>query len=207
MCEFVVIKSGFWPPIDFHYFHSSLIKAVQVHKTMKISLVSLFLAYLSLSEAFVVRHHAPAGTASSTLFVGGKGWENSGYLDSLGGDDDDREQSKQDYQEFHETRQAFLKRQEERMKTPEAQRFLQQQQQRNEQSWQQAQDEADFPMMGDDEFEDLGASSGGSRFKQMMQKSKQMQQRMQPKSMFVDPSTGLEQKFVVPLDDDSDMTN
>ena len=165
--------------------------------------IALLLSFLSLAEAFVVPNPS---TSTTSLFVGGKGWENNGYLDSLGGNDDDREQAQQDYQAFHETRQAFLKRQEERMKTPEAQRFLKQQQRLNEQQWQapSLDEEDDFPL-DEDEFEDLGASSGGSIFRQMMQKSKRMQQRMgQPNNAFIDPSTGLEQKFVVPLDDDED---
>lgn len=134
--------------------------------------------------------------------VGGKGWENNGFLDSLGGDADDREQAQESYQEFHESRQAFLQRQEERLNTPQGQRFMKQQQQQQQQLG-----GDDFGNeTEDDEFDSIGVSSGGSRFRTMMQKSSRMQKsrmmQQQPggPNVFVDPVTGLEQKLAVPLD-------
>ncbi|CAB9516103.1 expressed unknown protein [Seminavis robusta] len=131
--------------------------------------------------------------------VGGKGWENNDFLDSLGGGDEDREQAQQNYEQFKETRESFNQRQAERMKSPQAQAFLKQQQSR-------AQQESFFDdddSLEDESYGDLGVSSGGSRFRNLMQKSQQMKRGMGGGgASFVDPSTGLEQKFVVPLEPD-----
>ena len=56
--------------------------------------------------------------------VGGRGWENNGFLDSLGGSDEDQEMERAKYQEEQEARKAFNQRQEERMRSPAAQIFL-----------------------------------------------------------------------------------
>jgi len=146
--------------------------------------------------------------------VGGKGWENNSFLDSLGGGDEDREKAQDEYKEFHESREAFMERQKQRMATPEGQRFMKQQQQRDQNrgmSWQDEGDAKDIIMgrdenfVGRNDFDDLdtvGGSSGGSRFRNMMQQSKMKKQGMAPQRMtYEDPLLG-QQKFVVPLEDE-----
>ncbi|GAX15913.1 hypothetical protein FisN_UnNu064 [Fistulifera solaris] len=157
-------------------------------------LAVLFLHLNSSCDAFLQssQHH------STLLFVGGKGWENNNYLDSLSGNEQDREKAQQEYREFHDSRQAFLQRQQQRSQTPEGQRFLreQQQQQRAQQS---SNNFADDDGTGDF-FAQLGESSGGSRFRKVMQQAQRQQQKS--RTTFIDPATGLEMKFAVPLDDE-----
>jgi DNA repair ATPase RecN len=131
--------------------------------------------------------------------VGGKGWDNNSFLDSLGGNPQDREQSQQDYNNFKETREAFAKRQQERFNTPEGQRFMQQQkaQMQSSQSNQDPDSNLDEPL-----YRDVGASSGGSAYRKMMQRSQEMKQRMNKggATSFIDPMTGMEQSYAVPLE-------
>lgn len=187
---------------------------------MKLLLVSQFIllsfAVIDVSAAFVTAEGRPRTNtrktpafivgsppfsfSSSALSVGGKGWENSGYLDSLGGDADDREKAQEDYQEFHQSRQEFLQRQQQRLDSPEGQRFLQQQQQQNQgdrgRSWLDGDDEEEESNeQGMDEYLDIGESSGGSRLRNMMQQAKK-------KAPTGENPSGLEQRFIVPLDEE-----
>lgn len=141
-----------------------------------------------------------------TEMVGGKGWENNSFLDSLGGSDEDQEKEKDSYYEQQESRKAFNKRQEERMKSPAARQFLEDYRKRQEE---QRPDDYVEDIMGvggyDDPFggaEASATSSGGTRLQGMMAKAKGQQQQMRG-------PPGLEQKFAVPLDapGDSDDTN
>ena len=129
--------------------------------------------------------------------VGGRGWDNSDYLSGLSGEDEDREKAAEDYQDFSERRKAFMERQQEIMKTPQGQAFLEQQQQRNK-----------VPMDdfgSNDGFEDDLANitpnaEGATRMAQMMAQAKRMQRMQQGGGGMI----GFEQKFAVPLDDDED---
>jgi hypothetical protein len=173
--------------------------------------ISIGIALLFASACLVCRCHGfmlPRGfmlPLSSTknschpwAMVGGKGWENNSYLDSLGGNDQDREQANQEYNQFKETREAFLKRQQERMNTPEGQRFMRQQQSQIMQS--RVNQDPSIMADDDDPYSDVGASSGGSAFRKMMQRSQQMQQMQRMgRAPFVDP---MEQSFVLPLEPD-----
>mmetsp|Transcript_7257 Transcript_7257/g.14340 ORF Transcript_7257/g.14340 Transcript_7257/m.14340 type:complete len:195 (-) Transcript_7257:665-1249(-) len=130
--------------------------------------------------------------------VGGKGWENNSFLDSLGGSDEDQEKEKSNYYEQQESRKAFNKRQEERMKSPEAQKFMEDYRKRQ---LEQKPDDCVQDIMGVGNFDDpfggaeaSAASSGGTRLQGMMAKAKR--QRQGP--------PGLEQKFAIPLDSPGD---
>jgi hypothetical protein len=183
-------------------------------KTISISIAQLFaLACLVIrSQGFMLPPSTHAKNKCPPLaMVGGKGWENSGYLDSLGGNDQDREQAKQEYNQFKENREAFTKRQQERINTPGGQGFLRQQQlqqRRQQQSQMHSRINPDSTIRADDDDDDndsysgVGASSGGSAFRKLMQRSQQMQQQRMVRPSFVDPMTGMEQSFVLPLEPD-----
>lgn len=134
--------------------------------------------------------------------VGGKGWENNSFLDSLGGSDEDQEKEKANYLEQQASRKAFNKRQEERMKSPEARKFMEDYRKAQEQ---QRTDDYVGDIMGvggyDDPFggdEASETSSGGTRLQGMMAKAKRQQMQ---------GPLGLEQKFAIPLDADDDGGN
>lgn len=172
-----------------------------------IAIVTALAKMNSSCQAFVsytltTRSDRGAAVSSSSLSVGGKGWENNNYLDSLGGNDQDREKAQKEYQDFHTSRQAFLKRQEERSQTPEGQKFLQQREQQQQQK-----SFNDYSSDDDGEgdfFANLGDSSGGSRFRRLMQQAQRKDQQASKRTSFIDPATGLEMKFAVPLEEDSD---
>lgn len=136
--------------------------------------------------------------------VGGRGWENNGFLDSLGGSDEDQEMEKAKYQEEQEARKAFNQRQEERMKSPAAQKFLEDYRNQQEKRAGGVEDIMggtsaafyDNPMAGEDDGSE--SSSGGTRFQGMMAKAK-MQQEMRMRG----GPPGLEQKLAIPLDESS----
>ncbi len=124
----------------------------------------------------------------------GPGWDNNNFLDSLGGDEDDRDDAANKYKEFQKFRNDFEKRQQERMSTEAGKKFLEAQ--KNARPTPSNFEEEFFGRneMAPDDFDNIGTSGGGSRFRQMMQQSKRMS------SMQNNPF-GFEQKFVVPLED------
>lgn len=140
-------------------------------------------------------------TSSSLSMAGGRGWGNEDFLSSLGGSDEDRDESKEKYNEFKESREAFDKRQAERMErmnTPEGKKFMDSM---NQQRPPQPEgSEGGF-------FEDMGMSGGmnmqgpegSGRFESMMRQASQKMQRESGMS-----AGGFEQKLAVPLDDDED---
>jgi hypothetical protein len=132
--------------------------------------------------------------------IGGRGWDNQDYLSSLSGDDEDREKSKEDYNDFSERRAAFHSRQEEIMKTPQGRAFMKQRQDKKfenlQQEEQQRLDSDDDILLGD--FQE--GSGGGTRMAQMMAQAKRMQGRRGQSSMI----GGLNQQLLAPLDDGDD---
>ena len=106
------------------------------------------------------------------LMIGGRGWQNDDYLGGLSGDDEDLEKAKEDYQDYSERRSAFMKRQEEIMKTPQGKSFMEQQQQRNAMMAMNDFEEDS----SDDEFSIIEPTSGGgSRMAEMMSRVKRVQ--------------------------------
>lgn len=58
--------------------------------------------------------------------IGGMKWGNDDYLSSLGGSDEEKKRVNEKYDEFKESREAFILRQKERINSPSGQKFLQQ---------------------------------------------------------------------------------
>jgi hypothetical protein len=135
---------------------------------------------------------------------GGRGWDNNDYLSSLSGDEDDREQSREAYQDFSERRAAFQQRQQEYYKNApkEAQAFLQQ---RLQQEQERMLEDGAIMGGGEDDSWELEeelkeGSGGGTRMSHMMAQAKRMQSgRGNPIIGGVGPS-GFVQKLAVPLD-------
>jgi hypothetical protein len=141
----------------------------------------------------------------SVAMVGGRGWDNQDYLSSLSGDDDDRENEKEKYQDFSERRAAFQKRQEDLLKnSPQAQAFLQQRQRQQQENLMQEgksmQDNFGFQNFEDDEIET--GSGGGTRMGQMMAQAKRMQSSRNSPMKGGPAMPGFQQKLAVPLDHD-----
>jgi hypothetical protein len=137
--------------------------------------------------------------------IGGRGWVNNGFLDSLGGSDEDQEEEKARYLEEQESRRAFNQRQEERMRSPAAQKFLEEYRNQQEKGVGGVEGTImgggsaafhDNPLVGDEVSE---SSSGGTRFQGMMAKAKQ-QQEMRMRG----GAPGWEQKLAIPLDENID---
>ena len=174
---------------------------------MKLLLVFILSAFLLESAcSFCIRPSKPINQVMSLAMVGGSGpgWDNGSYLDGLGGDDDDQTNAEQDYQQFKETRAAFLKRQEERLNSKAGQEFLQKQQQREENQ-----------VIGDDdEFtsrDDSKSSRQPSRFQNMMEQTKGRMEgdgggrgQRPPGLDWMRGPPGLEQKLAIPLDYDEE---
>jgi len=143
-----------------------------------------------------------AATATTTVLgmIGGRGWDNQDYLSSLSGDDEDREKSKEDYNDFSERRAAFHSRQEEIMKTSQGRAFMKQRQDKQfenlQQEEQQRLDSEDDILLGD--FQE--GSGGGTRMAQMMAQAKRMQGQRGQSSMI----GGLNQQLLAPLDNGDD---
>ena len=132
--------------------------------------------------------------------IGGRGWDNQDYLSSLSGDDEDREKSQKDYQEFSDRRAAFHARQEEIMKTPQGQAFMKQ---RQEQQFRNLQED-EQNLFSDDgmPFEDFQeGSGGGTRMSQMMAQAKRMQGQRGGRNTMVG---GIQQQLLGPLDDEEE---
>jgi hypothetical protein len=180
--------------------HRSMKQIIRPHPIVCV-VMAVVLSHIRPCPAFLTptRSLQPRTTC---LWVGGKGWENNNYLDSLSGNDADRERAQQEYQEFQDSRQAFLHRQQARRQTPEGQRFLREQQQQRMQQQSSFDDDDDGT---GDFFAQLGESSGGSRFRKVLQQAqRQQQQQKSRRTTFIDPATGLEMKFAVPLDEDEE---
>lgn len=183
--------------------NKNILFAVAVVLTNNIKSSKAFVPLTPLTP-FVQQQQRPS---TSVLDVGGKGWENNNYLDSLGGNDEDREKAQQEYSEFHASRQAFLKRQNERRQTPEGQKFLRQQEQQQDEKRRQYNSNNNNNEDGEgDFFANLGDSSGGSRFRRLMQQA-QRNEKSNQRTSFIDPATGLEMKFAVPLEEDEDLND
>eukprot|EP00536_Pseudo-nitzschia_multiseries_P000985 jgi/Psemu1/300435/fgenesh1_kg.12_\ len=130
--------------------------------------------------------------------VGGRGWDNSDFLSSLSGDDEEREKSQEDYQEFSDRRAEFNARQAEIMKTPQAQAFMKQ---RQEQQFRHLQQEQEGVSEDGIVFGDVTeGSGGGTRMGRMMAQAKRMQGQRSQSNMI----GGFQQQILGPLDDDGD---
>ena len=151
------------------------------------------------ASAFVVSNSNNA-VGTGLEMIGGRGWDNQDYLSSLSGDDEDREKSREDYQEFSDRRAAFNKRQEEIMKTPQGQAFMKQ---RQEQQFRNLQEEEQNPFSEEGlPFEDFQeGSGGGTRMSRMMAQAKRMQGRPGGRNMMVG---GMQQQLLGPLDDEEE---
>jgi hypothetical protein len=164
------------------------------------------------TNAFQQQHYFPARSNSTPttivtrksqrrLMVGGRGWDNSDYLSSLSGDNDDRENQKETYQEFSDRQAAFRQRQEEYLKnSPQAHAFLQQRLHQE-----QASVPNDSMMVGEDNEDEIvyqESSGGGTRMGRMMAQADRMQaMRRNP---MLGGAGGFVQKLVMPLDDDEE---
>jgi hypothetical protein len=160
-------------------------------------------AFLAVSTSNIARAIPCVHEAKSTsvlTMVGGRGWDNSDYLSSLSGDEEDRNKSLEDYEDFSERRAEFNARQAERMQTPEAQAFLKRRQEQQFRQLQQEQEEGAFS--NDDmlfgKIEE--GSGGGTRMGQMMAQAKRMQGQRGKSNVI----GGFQQQFLFPLDDDEE---
>jgi len=99
-----------------------------------------FTIFLAISLVVAIGAFAPASTVKGQnscllsmrlAMIGGMGWGNDDYLSSLGGSDEEKKEAKERYDEFRETREAFIIRQQERMNSPSGQKFLQQLSEKN----------------------------------------------------------------------------
>ena len=133
----------------------------------------------------------------SLAMIGGKGWGNDDFLSSLGGSDEEKQEAKEKYDEFKETRESFNKRQQERLESPAGQQYMQDMMSNQKQGMNRNNDsESDGGF-----FEDMGfgsTSEGGSRFENMtIQANAKKSGRFAAMNQF-------EQKFASPLDDEGD---
>jgi hypothetical protein len=78
-----------------------------------ISPALLFVQNQNHQQQFALTRPIGEFGACSLHMVGGngKGWSNDNFLDGLGGNDQDRQKSQDEYQEFKESREAFVERQ------------------------------------------------------------------------------------------------
>lgn len=133
---------------------------------------------------------------ASPLKMTGQGWGNDDFLGSLGGSGEDREKEKENYEDFKKRREAFDKRQRERMESPAGKKFLQQQQEIM--TRQQVDSNRDNLDSSGDFFNDMGMDGipgrEQSRFTNMMQQNSG--------SRGGPPMMGFDQKLAIPLDDE-----
>jgi hypothetical protein len=151
--------------------------------------------------------------------IGGRGWDNSDYLSSLspngdGGDgndnddttDENEKRHMQRYQEYSERRAAFMERQQEIMKSPQGQRFLQQLQ---DQEYQRLKEDERNEFEQEDVVGEAEPTlEGGTRMSRMMaqaRRMKQQQQRFGGMGLGVVGGGPFEQKLAVGLDYDDTM--
>lgn len=170
---------------------------------LRIPSFALLLCLLESSSGFVTNHPLlpnydwiTEGSSSSIIetriMVGGKGWENQNFLDSLGGDEGDRADAAEDYKDFKESRAAFMERQKKIMENPQAIKFMQERAKRDIMSGDNNSDDEPINMdnmmmdpFGNDEA-NVG-SGGGTRFRRMMGVSRLQQQRQQQKEEGLSP--------------------
>jgi hypothetical protein len=167
-------------------------------------LLFLFITTQS-ARAFSCNHKIVRATrpkCSLTRIAAGGGWGNDDFLSSLGGNDEERDDEREKYNEFKSTREAFDERQRDKMESPAGQKFMQQQ--RESMAQQQQAREALNRDDGDSTgefFQDLGMenfpSEGDSKFGNMMRQASGSGMGGGP---FMD--VGFEQKFAIPLDDE-----
>jgi hypothetical protein len=162
---------------------------------MKLLLAFLSVFLLESTSSFCL---SPRRTNQVSLTMVGPGWDNGSYLDGLG--DDDQTNAEQDYQQFKETRAAFLKRQEERLNSKAGQEFMQQQ--REEQVG-----DGDFSTFDQTDESQFGRQP--SRFQNMMEQTKGRMEgggrgQRPPGLDWMRGPPGLEQKLAIPLDYDED---
>jgi hypothetical protein len=147
--------------------------------------------------------------------VGGRGWSNDDFLSSLSGDDDEREQAREQYQDYSDRRAAFAERQGEILKTPQGQEFVRRQQERELRQLQQQQQQSSPDADGQDGLDDgfimdggvvEQGSGGGTRMARMMAQAKRMQEQQRKPMMGAGGmgGGGFAQKLIVPLDFEND---
>lgn len=130
---------------------------------------------------------------------GGQGWRNDDFLSSLGGNEEDREEMSKNYEAYKTSRESFEKRQLERMKSPEYQKFQQTMSEN-------LQNQRIRPMDDDgDFFNDMNTlrRADESRFQTMMRQA-QRNVRMGSNPLLGYDRLGFEQQLGVPLDDSDD---
>lgn len=167
---------------------------------VKMKACLLLLTCPSLATAFSPLPNSSARSAPSVVqMVGGKGWENNSFLDSLGGSDEDQEAEKDNYQDFSDARKAFLERSRERLDTEAGRKFMadyqrsQENRQVRDAKERDALDDIMGRVSGDPDGDLSSTSSGGTRMQAMMQRSAMRGMGSQG---------GYEQKLIVPIDDD-----
>lgn len=150
---------------------------------------------------------------STTNLSSGQGWGNDDFLNSLGKDDEERQNEKENYEEFKQSREAFEERQKERMATEAGQKFMQAQREAEERQRKMMMErnkdldsdggffDDQFGMIDDDmdDMDDL-SREGSRRFASMMRQANQRKQGNNVSGM-IGPE-GFEQKFAIPLDDE-----
>jgi hypothetical protein len=131
---------------------------------------------------------------------GGKGWDNASYLDNLGGDENDRQEATQKYQEFSEARASFMERQqkhaEQMSQTEKGRKFLAQYQKQQQEKGM----DDDASLLGEDEI--VVGSGGGTRMAAVMARARQQQQGKS--GAFPRGMQQFEQKLAIPLYEDEE---
>lgn len=149
--------------------------------------------------------HSHPLLTTTTEIASGRGWGNDDFLSSLGGDNDEREDEVEKYNNYKKSREEFDQRQRERMESPAGQQFMKQQQQMMAQQQQarEAMNRGDIESTGEF-FQDLGMDNfpdeGDSRFGNMMRQASAG--GMGRPGMGRSFGVTFEQKLAIPLDDD-----
>jgi len=157
-------------------------------------------------EAFISSPNTFVKTVDQSLaMIGGRGWGNDDFLSSLGGSDDEKQEAKEKYDEFKETREAFIERQQQRMDTPAGKKFMQDMQNQQQGAGLKKSDlDSDGGFFEDMGFGQLpnegGSGKGGTRFDHMMRQAA-AKKNGQSGIPGMDSFQQFEQKLVVPLED------
>mmetsp|Transcript_4183 Transcript_4183/g.6347 ORF Transcript_4183/g.6347 Transcript_4183/m.6347 type:complete len:203 (-) Transcript_4183:166-774(-) len=153
------------------------------------------------------KHQCTVSTARTSLFQisRGPGWGNDDFLDSLGGNEDEQQNTEEKYQEYKKTREAFDERQLQRMNTPAGQKFMEEMSKRARPQQRSAEGDyaQDDDSMIDDQYSEIGSASGGSRLRNMMRRSKNMRSSQTQEIMGPE---GFVQKFA-PVEEDEEDDN
>mmetsp|Transcript_18550 Transcript_18550/g.25724 ORF Transcript_18550/g.25724 Transcript_18550/m.25724 type:complete len:203 (+) Transcript_18550:126-734(+) len=153
------------------------------------------------------KQQCTVSTARTTLFQisRGPGWGNDDFLDSLGGNEAEKQNTEEKYQEYKNTREAFDERQLQRMNTPAGQKFMAEMSKRARP--QQRPAEGDYAQDDDsmiaDQYSEIGSVSGGSRLRDMMRRSKNTRR---PQTQEIMGPEGFVQKFA-PVEEDEEDDN